>query len=252
MAPGTCASVRWPAALGVGHRQPAHEAVLLHPRDLQTPAGEVRVAVGGEAVKAGVALVLGEVDLPAPRVHACRLVLEGAHRGPRHGAARPARVALPDQAGLDFLAGEPGAPGGDAAGAVGRGAGKDPVGALRLAAGAEADRRGAAEAPRHLRVGDQHEAAVAAREGAHRVGEDVPGVGRAADGLVGPRDQPRPKPRRKRDPVGVGGAERAVGAAAGSRPAGERLQCLAQQARVERQRGGARPGPQHRPPREHA
>ena len=95
--------------------------------ELEQAGAQVGPARGGEAVEAPVDQVLGQVHAPPARVHGRGLVLEHAHGGMAHGLAPPGGVALPDEPGLDLLAGQPGAPRGPASGAVLGGSVEDPV-----------------------------------------------------------------------------------------------------------------------------
>ena len=189
-------------------------------RHLEQPRAQVGIVARREAVEAAIAFVLGQVDPLFAGVDARRLVGEDAHRRPRDSRRRPGWVALPDLAGIVFLAGEPLSPRCRPARAVGEGAGEDPVGTLDSAVRAELDPRDPAGGrDRHLRVGDEDPAAVGpavAAEGRERrlpVGREVVRVGNASarDDGAAAGDLPRAKALGQRDPVGVEGLQRPVG-----------------------------------------
>ncbi len=156
-----------------------HAIVQIQPLaavDGADPAG------GAEAVQAAVALVLGHEHRSGGHVHGGGLVLEAPHGRVRLGlAGRAARVAFMDLAVLDLLAGQPGAPGRGAAGAVDQGVLENRVGIHQLAVGAEAQRPDAAG--HEFAVGHVHPAAI-------RHGED-----RAAVRQRVPQEQRHPRHR---------------------------------------------------------
>ena len=180
----------------VGHGRPGDRTVLGDEHRLERASREVGVGVGRIAVEQALGVVLGEVHHLIDRVDGRRLVGPVAHGRVRHRLVDAGRVALPDQSGPDvgLLAGQPGAPRGDAAGAVRVAALEDAVGIEDPAVGVEVDRRHAAqlrarrEEVEDLRVAGVVPAALAVVEGGRPVGEQVPLVAGVADRVAADSD----------------------------------------------------------------
>src|SRR5690606_2465536 len=159
-------------------------------RDLELPAGQVQwgpwgADVGHEAVEIAVHLVLGEVDVAVDRVHRRGLMLEYPQRRAGNGRAQALGVALEDAAVGNFLAGQPAAPGGGAAGAIVGGAGADGIAVHHLPPRVEAQRPDAAGARGgNLGIGDIDPATVRHGKGGTAIRLVVPAVVTARRGAL--------------------------------------------------------------------
>ena len=180
----------------VGYGRPGDRSVVIDEHRLKRPGTQVGVGVGRVAVEQTLGVVLGEVHHLVNRIDRRRLVGPVAHGRVCHRLVDAGRVALPDQTGPDvsLLAGQPGAPRGDATSAVGVAALEDAVGVENLTVRIEVDRRDAApllarrEEVKDLRVARVVPAALAVVEGGRPVGEQVPLVAGVAHGVAADGD----------------------------------------------------------------